>query len=276
MSTDNLKLEQLMKKTVLTGAVLAGAMFLSTAASASYTTFAGEDLNDDSFTPLSSLPNSSAAETSFKSNLSSGVSTETFEGQATGATVPLTLNFTDLITSAITTATLSGGGGQVVAVSPGNTDGNGRYSIPSATSSKFWQVNAGGSSTFTITFSDAIAAFGFYGVDIGDFGGTVSVNLLDGSGNIIQTVAVPATQGSGGSTDGSVIFFGVVSSGAASDFMGISFSTTAGGGDVFAFDNFTIATRDQVVPPNGTPLPGTILLAGLGLLGLGAARRRQR
>lgn len=265
-----------MKKTVLTGAVLAGAMFLSTAASASYMTFSGEDANNSSATPLTALPNSTGAETSFKSNLSTGVSTENFESQATGATVPLTLNFVDLLTSAVTSATLSGGGGFVAAVTPGTTDGFGRYSIPSATSSKYWQVNAGGASTFTITFSDAIAAFGFYGVDIGDFGGTVSVNLLDGSGNIIETVAVPATQGSGGSTDGSVIFFGLVSSGAASDFMGISFSTTIGGGDVFAFDNFTIATRDQVVPPNQTPLPGTILLAGLGLLGLGAMRRRQR
>ena len=266
-----------MKKTVLTGAVLAGAMFLSTAASAGYTTFAGEDLNDDAFNPLTSLPNSTAAETSFKSNLSSGVATETFENQTTGATAPLTLHFVDSITNVDTTATLTGGGGRVVAVAQGSTNGAGRYSVPSASSSKFWEVDAGGTAgAFTITFSDAIAAFGFYGVDIGDFGGTVSVNLLDGGGNIIQTVAVPATQGSGGSTDGSVIFFGVVSSDAASDFRGISFSTTVGGGDIFAFDNFTIATRDQVVPPNQTPLPGTILLAGLGLLGLGAMRRRQR
>jgi hypothetical protein len=243
-------------------------------ASAGYLTFSGEDLNDDAVTPLAAVPKSQAAEANFKSNLSSGVATEDFESKAQGASAPLTLDFKDLINGNVTQATLSGGNGSVAVVTPGETNGAGRYSVPSANSSHFWQVNAGSTNSFTVTFSEAIAAFGFYGVDIGDFGGTVSIELTDVNGNV-QTLTVPATVGANGSTDGSVLYFGVLSTGSSSDFTSLTFKSTVGGGDVFAFDNFTIATRDQVDPPANVPLPGTLALAGLGLLGLGVRSRRR-
>lgn len=262
-----------MKKQILTGALLTSALLLSTTASAAYQTFRGEDLNNDPDIPLVSLPNAAGAETTFKSNLSSSVSTETFESKAAGAVAPLTLDFLNTVTNVVTSATLLGGG-QVSSVPPGTTNGVGRYSIPSATSSKFWEVDA---SNFTINFTSAVAAFGFYGIDIGDFGGSVSIDLLGAGNAVLGTVNLGATVGNNGSTDGSVIYFGVLSDGAASDFTGLTFKIAGAGGDVFAFDNFTIATRDQVEPPpDGVPLPGTLLLAGLGLVGLGAARRRQR
>lgn len=264
-----------MKLSALAAATFTGAMLFSVGASASYGSFFGEDFNDDASVPLTAIPFSQAAEAGFKANLSSNVSTENFEGQAESAVAPLTLSFLNATTNVTTNAELTGGSGKVKAVTPGFTDGAGRYSIPSASSSKFWLVDAGGS--FEIKFTSAVAAFGFYGTDIGDFGGTVSVSLLDASGGVIETLPVPAKIGDAGSTDGSVLFFGALSDAVASDFWGVRFSTTVvGGEDFFGFDNFTIATRDQVTPPNPTPIPGTLLLAGLGLAGVGAMRRRAR
>jgi MYXO-CTERM domain-containing protein len=270
------ELERPMRHPVLAAAAFTGALLFSVGASASYATYFGEDPNDDEFVPLSSIPLSQGAEAAFKSQLTAGVYTENFEGQSAGAVAPLTLSFINSTTSATTYAPPGGGAGWVLSVGPATPDGAGRYSIPSASSSKFWLADAGGS--FEIKFTSAVAAFGFYGIDIGDYGGTVSVSLLSQTGSVITSLPVPASVGFGGDTGGSVVYFGALSDGAASDFWGVRFSTTYGGGDVFGFDNFTIATRDQVVTPptNPTPIPGTLLLAGLGLAGLGAMRRRAR
>jgi len=133
-------------------------------ASAAYVTF-GEDLNNSATVPLASTPNSSAKSAQFQSLLI-GVGTEDFEGIATGTVAPLGLTF-----PGAGMATLSGGSGVVAAVAPGTTNGFGRYSVPSPSSSKFWDVSAGGTGDFVVTFTSAVAAFGFWGIDIGDFGG---------------------------------------------------------------------------------------------------------
>lgn len=268
-----------MSRTFTGAMILAAGLGLSSAASAGYETFTGFDANDSALTPLTVLTEASGAETAFKSRLSQGVSTEDFESKATGATSPLTLSFLNAATSVVTTALLAGGNGFVNAVIPGETDGFGRYSIPSATSSKFWSVDASGvNSSFTIEFSAAIAAFGFYGIDIGDFGGQVQIDLLAADMTTVITSFQPSyTIGVDGSTDGSVLYFGVVAGATdgSEDFHGLRFSSTRQVADVFAFDNFTIATRDQIVePPNGVPAPGTLALLGAALLGFGARRKQ--
>ena len=267
--------ESRVKFKLLSTAVAAGLLGLSGTASA-YMAYFGEDLNHSASVALTATPNSSAQEAAFKALLS-GVGTENFEGQTVGASTPLALSFPGTGSTTVT-ATLSGGGGTVAAVTSGSTNGAGRYSVPSSGSTRYWEVNAGTTSgNFEITFSEAIAAFGFYGVDIGDFGGRVSLEFFNGATSV-GTQAVAHTVGSGGSTDGSVLFFGAIASGAAEEFTSVKFSTTYGSGDIFAFDNFTIGTRAQVIDPDPspTPIPGTLLLAGLGLAGLGAMRRRVR
>ena len=239
---------------------LGATVLLGTGNANAYQTFFGEDLNNSASTPLSSIPNASGAESSFLSQLS-GVGTETFESQATGAGAPLALVF-----PGAGTATLSGGNGSVQAVTPG-TASAGRYSIPSATSSKFWEVSAGGGGNFTIDFTTSIAALGFYGIDIGDFGGQLTLSLSNG-----DSMTVNNTVGSNGSTDGSVLYFGLIAQNPGEEFTSVSFNTTTGQGDVFAFDNFTIGAPGQVNP---MPEPASMALLGIGLVGLGAMRRRK-
>lgn len=73
-----------------------------------------------------------------------------------------------------------------------------------------------------------------------------------------------------------MLFFGLIAQGAAEEFDSIRFRTTAGTGDVFAFDNMTIGTAEQVCtgPECGgsVPVPGTLALLGLGALGVGLRR----
>lgn len=255
-----------MKRFLPTATFAACALALGGNAFAAYTTYFGEDLNNSATIALTSVPNSAGAETAFKSTLV-GVGTENFEGQPTGATSPLPLTF-----PGAGTATLSGGSGVVRSFVGSN--GAGRYSVPQPGSTKFWEVSAGGGGNFTVAFTQAIAAFGFYGVDIGDFGGQLTVDLIaQDNVTVLGHLTVNNTVGNNGSTDGSVLYFGAVAGTVAEDFWSVRFNTTTGSGDIFAFDNFTIASRAQI-NPNPVPLPGTLALLGLGLLGLGASRRR--
>ncbi|NEP72597.1 MAG: PEP-CTERM sorting domain-containing protein [Okeania sp. SIO2G4] len=222
--------------------------------------FFGEDLNNSNSVPLASFPNASDAESNFLSNLVE-VGTEDFEGFATGASGLLDLTFPD----SDITATLSGGGGRIRSVPVGSTNGVGRYGT---SGTNFWELSTGGSNNFQVDFDTAVGAFGFYGIDIGDFAGQLAVELSNGT---IETFTVPNTVGSFGSTDGSVLFFGIVAEDHSEKFMSVDFLTTTGQGDVFAFDDFTVGDIEK------TPEPASVLgLLALSALGTTFLKRKHK
>ena len=225
------------------------------AANAAPITYFGEDEGLGENTALASTPNSDAAQANFLSGLiSPGV--ETFEGIADGTGTPLGINFT----GAGTTATI-GGSGNVNALADGTTNGVGRYGVTDDPDGdeRYWEM---GGADFNLTFSNPVAAFGFYGIDIGDFGGQVTATT---AGGLNQNFVIPNTVDGPG---GGVLFWGVIDP--ANTFTSVDFGNTASGTDFFGFDDFTVASIEQV---QSVPAPAPLALIGGGLLAMGVLRR---
>jgi len=123
----------------------------------------------------------------FVNTLAAGVGTESFES----ATLP---NISFPVSSGNVTATLSGGGASIE-----GSPGAGRF----ATSGSNYVETTGGGD-FVIDFSSAIAAFGFYGTDIGDINnslwGTQSVRRAGHFCSLVSLIPSTATPLSNSST----------------------------------------------------------------------------
>lgn len=209
---------------------------------ASVLSFFGEDLGAGSTNPH---PNADAARSTFLSHLHSP-GTEGFEGFGAGSTSPWTLDF-----GSLGTAILSGSG-QI----EDNASGSfGRFPI---SGTKFWDVV--NSSLFEIQFSNPVGAFGFYGTDIGDFPGQMTLTFSNGGStevNVPHTIHGP---------DGSVLYFGYIDT--ENPFTRIAFGSSGYVSDFFGIDEMTIASPDQIQPPIGTPEPGEWVLMITGMTGL--------
>ncbi len=237
-----------MKKSLISALIGASLSLVAASAYATHTVYFGEDLGLGEGTRLLSHPNADAARASFFSSLV-GVGTESLEGFLDNTPAPLTVNF-----AGFGSATLQGAGN--VNSVPTGTNGVGRYPI---SGNNYWE----GSGTFSILFSNPVAAFGFYGIDIGDFGGQVTATLSGGSSEVYN---IPNTISGAG---GGVLYWGIIST--TDTFTQLTFGNTAPGVDYFGFDDFSVGSAEQVHP---NPEPASLALLAIGLAGLASLRRR--
>lgn len=269
-------------KITLNKCLIAVTLLLSTAPVSAYTIYFGEDLNQSSTVPLSGFPNATNAENLFKSSFNR-VGTEVFNS-ASGIDGNGTYDFLTFQGSGTPplSAVLDGNVSYVTRAA-GAASVDGLYGISGNDPETYMQV-ADGQITITWGISPTIAGFGFYGIDVGDFGDEVLFQLSKNTGGLVD-FSIPYTRNRipDGSTSGSVFFFGVIAD-AGEEFLGVRFniSNLRPGMDIAAFDNMTLGADLRQVcgqpgaPDCPAPEPGTLPLLGLGVLSLAMALRAKK
>jgi hypothetical protein len=210
-----------------------------------------------------------AARNAFLAAMQPTVTSYNFDSLLGGAPVqnpqPTTLSDLEFTGSGGSTITASiSGTGSIV-----NQPNAGRFATSSP---NFWQQLSG--SALTITFDTAISAFGFYGTDIGDFEGQLTLQLTPSDGiSPVETLVVNNTTGS--TADGSLLFYGFADSSKSYSQITI-LSNTPSQQDFFGFDDFVVGDAGQSPAPGGSvPEPTSLALVSLSLAGLATASRRK-
>jgi hypothetical protein len=219
-------------------------------AKAELITFFGEDLktDGDDGTRLASTPNANAAHDAFLGLLISP-GTEDFEGFNEGNN-PTTLTF-----GPETGAVVNASSDIKVKDVPTGTFG-GTYPMSGDNLLLHFMDAA-----FDIEFTNPQVAFGFYGTDIGDGDGQLSVALHHTSGGTTNLAVPHATAASTGQgLTGSALYFGVVST--VNPFDSVTINNANASLDGFGYDDMTAAASTTI------PEPSSFILLCLSLLGM--------
>jgi hypothetical protein len=194
------------------------------------------------------------ARNQFLAALTAGVSTENFDARPTGSP-PIALSFTGGLGTI--GATLTGGGNLR------NSPNTGAYAT-SGTQFYDNEFNA-----FTISFNTAIAAFGFYGTDIGDINRQLQITLDAG----LASERIFNVNNTLNANNGSLLFWGITDT--AQTFTSVSFAQS--GADRFGFDDLTVGDVAQVTG-GAVPEPATwaMMIGGFGMVGSTMRYRRRK
>ena len=213
----------------------------------------GEDINHGGLHTHANLNQTKQAEQKFLNHLDNTVGTENFENVNWTSGSSLDLSFPGAGTASL------GGNGEIHNIK--NTRSSAiaydlKQGLYPASGNQYWftEAKSQGSSTFTINFSEDIAAFGFYAYDLGDWGAELTLKLYS-DGQLVDTIKNVHTVKINGSTTGSAIYVGIVgellTNGVYETFDRVEFSATGNGivkthHDIFAFDDMTIAKANQL------------------------------
>ena len=224
--------------------------------------FFGEDLNSVPTQRLTSTPDSDAAKAGFLSNLTADVSSDFNDLESlTPGVIPASGVVVPFVAAGVN-VTLTAASATVVnlptGVSPGTGGLSGKQYPTSGDQYIEFDSTAG---ALTVSFDNPISAFAFSGVDVGDTGDLVLDLILTGTGGAVLDVPHSIFPGPGNQNpDGGVMFYGFIfDDGSTVD--SITFSNAQNTRDFLAFDDFVVATANQIVqPPVRMPVPGTIYL----------------
>lgn len=235
----------------LIGSALVFFTALSTAAPAVAQVFFGETLPGDT------VDEAAETEAEFLANFDDAfvVDFEDFiVGEQASEENPIVLDF------GYSTATLTGGG------AVRDAEFNGLHAI---SGEKYWSLTFAEEvqDTYSIAFSEAQAAFGFYATDMGDAGNNNFALEFTFTDDTTETIEIPH-----GSTNAAELYFGYLNT--EKQFTSVEF--LADGPierDGFGLDDVTIVTLDRVLV--STPEPTTVLgLFAVGALGMALKRQR--
>ncbi len=253
-------------------ALLSG--FISFNACALPITFFGEDANTGTNyggTHASSWANSVAAQQSFLNYINpDSIYIETFQGFADGTGLngeSINVDFGEAGTGVLQGGYVSGDWDDENELGPVQ---QGRFSV-SDDGDHFLELptsiaSDGGTASFSLSFEKAQSAFGFYATDLEK--SDVELKLTMTLENLLGQTLTYTIPHNKGIASGSVLYFGVLDTDTA--FTKVTFTGNNITRDWFGFDDFTIATKEQIVPE-----AATFVFLSMGIAGLLAFRRKK-